>query len=179
VLLSLRTTAPIIATVTTPDGKTMGEVFAEGGRLARYLPPGRTGIQLLSAAEGALAGDAEIATTPIAQIGEGLGEAVRLAPGETRLYGFSTDQAGRVGVGLRASRDVAQCRLLDSAGKELGTGIVQMHDLPAGSFVLAVTLPPDAAPIEVQPALVGIDHPSEGPPDEVKRKYLQLVSRLD
>ena len=178
VLLSLRTTAPVIATIIPPDGRATTEAFAEGGRISRYLPAGGTTIALQSAAEGELAGDAEFIETPVTPIDEGLGEAVQLGAGETRLYGFTLAKERTIGVGLRASVDIARCRLLDAAGKMLGTGIVQMHKLPAGTFLLAVEAPPDAAPIEIRPALVGVHEPDPGPPDEVKRHYLQLVGRL-
>ncbi|HUH83077.1 MAG TPA: hypothetical protein VLX85_00615, partial [Stellaceae bacterium] len=178
VLLSLRTTAPVIATIVVPDGSAVTSAFAEGGRLTRYLPPGSISIALQSAAEGPLAGDAEFVETPVTPMDEGLGEAVQLGAGETRLYGFTLAQEQSIGVGLRASVDIAQCRLLDAGGKTLGTGIVEMHKLPAGSYVLAVTAPPDTAPIEIRPALVGLRRPDTGPPDDVKRQYLQLVGRL-
>jgi hypothetical protein len=79
---------------------------------------------------------------------------------------------------LRASVDIAQCRLLDAAGKTLGSGIVQMHKLPAGTYLLAVAAPADASPFEIRPALVGVHEPDPGPPDDIKRHYLQLVGRL-
>ena len=178
VLLSVRTTAPVIATVVAPDGNAVTEAFAEGGRLTRYLPAGSASIALQSAAEGPLAGDAEFVETPVTPMDEGLGETVQLGAGETRLYGFTLAQEQTIGVGLRASVDIAQCRLLDAGGKTLGTGIVEMHDLPAGSYVMAVTAPADTAPIEIRPALVGLRRPDTGPPDDVKRQYLQLVGRL-
>src|SRR5262249_37766715 len=152
--------------------------FPDGGRLARYLPAGRTLIRLQSAAEGALGGEAEVLQRPVAPIEEGLGAAARLGPGETRLYGLRLEGPGAVGIGLRAAVDIAECRLLDADGRLIGSGITQMHKLAAGRYVLAVALPPDAAPVEIQPALVGQRLPDSGPPDEVKRKYLQLVGRL-
>jgi hypothetical protein len=55
---------------------------------------------------------------------------------------------------------------------------VQLHKLPAGTFVLAVEVPAGASPIEIRPALVGVHEPDSGPPDDIKRHYLQLVGRL-
>jgi uncharacterized protein len=178
VLLSARTTAPVIATVVAPDGSATTEAFAEGGRLSRYLPAGTASLLLQSAAEGPLAGDAEFVATPVVPIDEGLGQAVPLGAGETRLFGFTLAQEQTIGVGLSASVDIVNCRLLDAGGKTLGTGIVEMHKLPPGAYVLAVTAPADAAPIAIRPALVGVRPPDTGPPDDVKRKYLQLVGRL-
>jgi hypothetical protein len=178
VLLSLRTTAPVIASIIAPDGHATTEIFADGGRISRYLPTGRTVIALQSADEGDLAGDAEIIERPIAPIDEGLGDAVRLSAGETRIYSFALAQEQTIGVGLRASVDIAQCHLLDSTGRRLGSGIVQMHKLPAGTYLLAVEMPADAAPVVIRPALVGVRAPEPAPPDDVKWHYLQLVGRL-
>jgi uncharacterized protein len=177
-LLSLRTIAPVIVSIVGPDGHGTTEAFADGGLLARYLPAGRTLIELQSAADGDLAGDAEFVETSVTPIDEGLGAAVQLGAGETRLYGFTLTKPQTIGVGLRASVDIAQCRLLDASGKTLGSGIVQLHKLPAGTFVLAVEVPAGASPIEIRPALVGVHEPDPGPPDDIKRHYLQLVGRL-
>jgi hypothetical protein len=83
----------------------------------------------------------------------------------------------RIGVGVRASVDVAHCRLIDAQGQLLGTGVTQMHELPAGDYVLVVEVPLDAAPVDVEPALVGVRLPSTAPPDAVKRSYIALVGR--
>jgi hypothetical protein len=178
VLLSVRTTAPVIATIIAPDGRATTEIFADGGRISRYLPSGRTVVALQSAADGDLVGDAEFIERPIAPIDEGLGEAVRLAAGDARVYSFTLSQDQTIGIGLRASVDIARCELLDSAGKTLGSGIVQMHKLDPGTYLLAVEMPPDAAPVEIRPALVGLRQPEPTPPDDIKRHYLQLVGRL-
>jgi hypothetical protein len=178
VLLRVRTTVPVIATVKPPTGPVVTEVFGEGARLGRYLPAGRSHIELQPAGEGDLGGTAEIVQTPVVPIDEGLGEKLLLSGGEMRLFGFTLDGSQKVGVGLRASVDVADCRLYDASGRELGRGVVQMHDLAPGTFLLAVEVPPGSAPIEIQPALVGARPPDSGPPDDVKRRYLQLVGRL-
>ncbi|MCC5810195.1 MAG: hypothetical protein JJU06_07465 [Ectothiorhodospiraceae bacterium] len=102
---------------------------------------------------------------------EGLGEPVRLAPGESRVFGFRLDEERTVGVGLRADQDVVQGRLMDAHGEVLGEGVVQLHrDLPAGNYYLIAHLPPDQAPVLVRAALVGSEAPEDLVPDEVRRR---------
>jgi hypothetical protein len=143
--------------------------------ISLYLPAGSTSLVLRSAGAGALGGVAEVTLADIAPIGEGLGPRKRLAPGESRLFSFTLHDARSIGVGVRGSVDSAHCRLLDSAGNLIGEGVVQMHRLESGTYLLAVDAPADGEAIEVQPALVGIAAPDGSPPDEVKRGYLELA----
>jgi hypothetical protein len=176
-LLTLRTDIPVIAQATAPDGRSVTELFAAGADLHRYLPIGRSVVDLQSAGLNDLAGNAEILLRSVTPMDEGLGEAARLGGGDSRVYGFTLAEETTVGVGVRASNTVVRSRLLDGAGLTLGSGIVQMHRLAAGTYTLLVELPPGAEPTEVQPALVGVRRPDTGPPDEVKRQYLRLVGK--
>jgi hypothetical protein len=173
--LHLKTTAPVIAAVATGKAPADIRVFPGGADLNLYLPAGTTRIALQSAGAGALAGVAEIATTGVQGIGEGLGPTTRLAPGEARVFSFTLKDERDIGVGVRGSTDVAHCRLLDAGGGLLGEGVVQMRRLKAGRYLLAVDLPASGEPVEVQPVLVGVETPDSGPPDEVKRRYLELA----
>jgi len=38
-----------------------------------------------------------------------------------------------------------------------------------------VDVPADVKAVEIQPALVGLDMPDMGPPEEVRRKYLEMA----
>lgn len=176
-LLRLTSTVPLIASFIAPDGSRVTEVAADGARLARYLPAGRNLVELQSTTVGDLSGEVELVQSPVVPIDEGLGDKVLLSAGERRLYGFTLARAQRIGVGVRAAIDIANCRLFDAAGKELGSGVVQMHTLPAGAYLLAVDLPAEAAPVEIQPALVGAKLPDSGPPMEIRQSYLRLVGR--
>jgi uncharacterized protein YecT (DUF1311 family) len=173
--LHLKTTAPVIAAVASGKAPAQVRVFAGGADLNLYLPAGATRLALQSAGAGALAGVAEIATTDVQEIGEGLGPTTRLAPGEARVFSFTLEDERDIGVGVRGSSDVAHCRLLDAAGGLLGEGVVQMRRLKPGRYLLAVDLPAAGAAVEVQPVLVGAETPDSGPPDEVKRRYLELA----
>jgi hypothetical protein len=173
--LHLKTTAPVIAAFSSGEAPADIRVFPGGADLNLYLPAGTTKVALQSASTGALAGVAEIATTGVQEIGEGLGPTTRLAPGEARVFSFTLAEERDIGVGVRGSTDVAHCRLLDAAGGLLGEGVVQMRRLKPGRYLLAVDLPASGGPVEVQPVLVGAETPDSGPPDEVKRRYLELA----
>jgi hypothetical protein len=173
--LHLKTTAPVIAAFASGKAPAEVRVFAGGADLNLYLPEGATRLALQSAGAGGLAGVAEIATTGVQEIGEGLGPTARLAPGEARVFSFTLKDERDIGVGVRGSADVAHCRLLDAVGALLGEGVVQMRRLKPGRYLLAVDLPGSGAAVEVQPVLVGVETPDSGPPDEVKRRYLELA----
>jgi hypothetical protein len=107
--------------------------------------------------------------------GEGLGDAVAVAPGGTALFGFDVTAAGAVGVGIRADPDRATVRLLDENGGVLGAGVAMLRRLSAGHYLIEARLPPDAPTAAVRPAVVGIRPRPSGPPAEVVRHYLELV----
>ncbi|HEX4505805.1 MAG TPA: hypothetical protein VH722_08750, partial [Alphaproteobacteria bacterium] len=113
----------------------------------------------------------------LAQIGEGIGPKCRLAPGQSRAFRFTLTDTRTVGVGVRASVDVATCRLLMEDGTEIGRGLVHMHELKAGNYVLVVDAPSDGPAIDIEPVLVGSELPGRGPPDSVKADYLSLVGK--
>jgi hypothetical protein len=144
----------------------------QGGTLRAYLPAGPATLTLRALAGAALAGSLELTTSPIVPVGEGLGPEALLPPGGGRAYRFVIAEAGPVGVGVRASADVVGCDLVDAAGRLLGRGVVQMHDLEPGDYVMVVGAPTDAAPVRIQPAVVGLERPSAGPPEDVIRRYL-------
>jgi hypothetical protein len=51
--------------------------------------------------------------------------------------------------------------------------LLSMAELAAGDYLLALTAPPDAAPLRVRPVVVGLELPDTGPPPDVIRKYMQ------
>jgi uncharacterized protein len=174
-LLRFKTTAPVITQVDRAEGPQNLHLFDNGADLSLYLPKGTTPLVLRAAADGSLAGVAEATLIDVTAIGEGLGPKVRLAPGESRLYSFTVKDERDIGVGVRGSTDSARCRVLDAEGNAVGSGVVQMLHLKAGTYLLAVDAPAEGNAIEVQPALVGIAAPDGSPPDDVKRGYLELA----
>jgi len=173
VMLHLRTAAPAATLLRRAEGPPDVEVHASGAVRDAYLPAGGAELLLRALAGGTLSGIAEITTTPVTPIGEGLGPEVLLAPGATRLFSFTVAREGPVGVGVRASADVVQTTLLTSAGRSLGSGVVQMPTLTAGTYLLALHAPEDASPVRARPAIAGLKTPDTGPPEEVIRQYLE------
>jgi len=170
--LRLKTTAPVIAEL---EAAQRLRVFANGADLDLLLPKGTTPIVLRAAGEGPLSGIAEASLIDIAPIDEGLGPKIQLAPGESRLFSFTVKDERDIGIGVRGSMDSAHCRVLDADGKEIGSGVVQLLHLKAGTYLLAVDAPAEGNAIMVQPALVGVRAPDGSPPDDVKRSYLELA----
>ncbi len=81
----------------------------------------------------------------------------------------------------RALEDARTLRLplggVATLGATLGTGVVQRHELAAGDYVLLVSAPAEGGPLRIRPALVGLQQPGSGPPEEVIRTYLELAKQ--
>ncbi len=120
---------------------------------------------------GGLGGAARFSAVDAVPISEGLGAAVRVGPGESRLFSFSVASAREIGVGVRGSVDDARCRLLAADGSVLGQGVVTMRKLAAGTYYLAVDVPAGGVATEIRPALVGVALPDDGPPADVRAQY--------
>ncbi|NNG02268.1 MAG: hypothetical protein HKM93_23020 [Desulfobacteraceae bacterium] len=178
-MLSLGTDIPALVRVGSADGPSSADIHADGVDLHHYLPAGENQVTLVALGTQALSGIARHSFTAIRDLKEGLGPMVRLAPGENRLFSFAVTTPGRVGVGVRGDSDQAVSRLMDNEGRVLGQGLVQIHDLPAGTYVLEVSVPKDARAVQVQPAVVGIQPPDKGPPEEVIRRYLEMEKGED
>ena len=143
-----------------------------GVSLDAYAPDGKARVVVRALGGGALSGLAAFTATPVTKIGEGLGPETLLGAGQTRLYGFHAARAGAIGLGVRADSDVVSATLLAQDGSRLGEGLVQMPDLAAGDYLLAVRAPSDATPVRIRPALAGVEPPGTGPPPEVIRTYV-------
>ncbi|MEE8304382.1 MAG: hypothetical protein V3S24_18340, partial [Candidatus Tectomicrobia bacterium] len=173
--LHLRTATPVIADIQAGEHARQIKIFPDGADASIYLPTGRSAVTLQAVEHGELSGNLALFGDDIPQIHQGLGAKVELAPGETRLFAFVLTQPGRIGVGVRASTDIATCRLLDMQGKTLGEGVIQAHRLDPGTYLLAVMNPPHGTAVTIQPALVGSRPPDTGPPQEVIRRYRELA----
>jgi hypothetical protein len=149
-------------------------VALAGGSGHRLLPAGRAELSVRALGGGELGHELELSATAITAIGEGLGPEVLLGPGSGRAFVFSVAEAGPVGVGARADPDRLDCRLLAADGRVVGDGIVQMHELEAGGYLLLLKAPGDGGPVLAQPAVVGIERPPTGPPEDVIRRYLEM-----
>jgi hypothetical protein len=175
VLLHARSNAPIILMLNR-DGKAEAPVlFANGAEFHRYLPVGAAELRAFSPHDGPLTSAMQLTATPVQRIGEGLGEPVVLAPGQTALFAFDVTRAAEIGIGLRAEPDHAAVSLLDERGNALGDGVNQIRRLNPGSYLIEARIPPDGSTTIIRPAVIGIAPPPVGPPVSVMQQYLELV----
>jgi hypothetical protein len=149
-------------------------VDLDSGTEHTLLPAGSAELSIRALAGAELGAELELITTPLTSIGEGLGPEVLLAPGRGHAFRFTVSEPGQVGLGVRAGADTVECELLTSAGTLLGSGVVQMHELDAGDYLLLVRLPPDREAVRARPALVGLTRPSGGPPADQVQRYVDL-----
>ena len=175
VLLHARSNAPVILML-SQDGKAEAPVlFASGAEFHRYLAGGAAELRAFSSHDGPLTGAMQLTATPVQRVGEGLGEPVALAPGQTALFAFDVTRAAEIGVGVRAEPDHAVVRLLDERGNGLGEGVSQIRKLTPGRYLVEARIPPDGGTTVVRPAVIGIAPPPSGPPATVMQQYLELV----
>lgn len=173
VLLHLRSAQPVLAA----SSDKQQSVWPQGADLQQFLPAGQERlIGLRPLQEAALSGSASFSFSPPQPLGEGLGPKLRLAPGDARLFTFTLAEAGAVGVGIKGEADSARMRLFDESGSLLAEGAVAMSDLKAGRYFLLVENRADASAVEIQPALVGVVKPGKAPPEDVKRRYWDMVT---
>ena len=177
-LVHVTSDAPIILRTAAGTNASGRELFGAGADLNFVLAQGQAAnLTVEPAGVAALSGMAHFAAVDMTQIGEGIGPKRRLAPGQSRAFRFTLTDTRTIGVGVRASVDIATCRLLNEDGSEIGRGLVHMHELKAGNYVLVVDAPSDGPAIDIEPVLVGSELPSRGPPDSVKADYLALVGK--
>lgn len=149
------------------------EVHKEAVLLDVYLPGGPSELILRGLGGRELTGIAELTTTPVVPIGEGLGPLTLLPPGSARFFSFRVTRNGPVGVGVRSDGgEAVECVLLTASGKKLGTGVIGMHVLEPGTYLLALKTAADAPPQKARPALAGVEPPGDGPPPEVVGTYI-------
>lgn len=174
-LLHLRAPGPLLSRV---GSEARAGVELHTNRLCRDVlsGPGEVpvGVRTVDGAPGE--GEIEITTTRLVELVEGLGPEVLLAPGETRGFSFAVNEAGLVGLGVRADRDVVVGTLLDAAGQELGRGVALMPTLGPGTYVWALHAPAEGEAVRARPAVVGLVRPGTGPPWEVLERYLRPQS---
>lgn len=136
-----------------------------------YLPQGR-GRVALRAATGAAGALLELRASPVEAAGEGLGPTFLLGPGQSRYVSFKVPAAGKIGWAARAEAGVVDGRLLRADGSEVGRGGAGFLDLPAGEYLLGLSVPADARPTRVRAALVGLVRPNDLPPQELIALYV-------
>jgi hypothetical protein len=163
VLLSARTTGPVIAGLVRGGVAEAPDLFPAGAAFHRYLPAGASELALLSPNDGPLSGTLELTAEPVTTLTDGIGAPVVVAPGGSALFGFTVTRKGPVGAGIRAEPDQVAVRLLDAEGRSLGTGVAQLHDLAPGRYLLEARVPPDGTTTTLRPAVLGLTPPPAGP----------------
>jgi len=170
-LLTLRCPAPLLLRLIS-GGAERSLLTLDERTVHLALPDGRG--QLLVRTLASMGGELELTASPITSVGEGLGPEVLLGPGSGHAFRFTVQEDGPVGVGVRAEEDTVECALLRIDGELLGSGVVQMHELEAADYLLLVDLPADGNAVRARPAVVGIERPPTGPPEDVIREYLTM-----
>jgi hypothetical protein len=172
-LLHFRSATPLVTVLARGEVGEEAEVHAEATSIDAFLPRGRSELLLRPVLGRSLFGTAELQTTPLVPIGEGLGPEVLLPPGGSRGFSFQVERGGPVGLGVRASAAVVEATLLDADGRRLGTGVTQMPTLAPGEYSLVLHAPSDGPATRVRPAVAGLARPSIDPPMDVVRRYLE------
>lgn len=190
-VLQMKTDVPIITYLHGGKLPPQVKISPNGADMAIYLPQSSSSdainaggegtensprmISVTATDNGALTGKAEFMVNTAVMLSEGIGPRVMLGPGDSRLFAFMVKHDGAVGIGVRASADRAMCSLMDHTGNVIGNGVVQMHDLIPGKYLLAVTIPEDSQALEIQPVVVNIEPPGAEPPLDVIRNYMKMA----
>jgi hypothetical protein len=172
-MLHVRTGMPVVTQYLVEGRPAQTEAHLHGARLNLPAPAGSSRLLVRAAGADGLAGTATVMTTPVIPLSEGMGPEVLLASGSARLFSFELKQPATLGIGIRASSDVANSTLYDERGTVQSQGAVQMPALAPGRYFLAVELPPDSAPVRVQPIVLGLKSPDTRPPYEILRRYVE------
>jgi len=172
--------ALVTSTRRSGDPSVSAGAHLEGLELDLPVSAGVTELQLRRLGgswNGALSGQLEVYTSPVTDLGEGLGPERLLRPGETRFYRLQIDRQRSIGLGVHADADDVDGSLINAQGEVLGRGAVQMHDLEPGVYLFALSLGSGKAPVRARPAVAGLEAPGTGPPREVVERYLKLAER--
>ncbi len=171
-ILRVRAGQPVIALVRHDGGKARAHLLDDG---ALDVPVGAAHaveVALRAPHDSVLSGTARVDFVAAVPLAEGLGPEALLGAHMSRAYTFRVDRRGPVGVGFRTDAAALDVALHGSDGATIATGVAMMPTLDPGAYLLTATLPADAAPARLRPALVGLTPPDTGPPEEVIRAYL-------
>ena len=143
------------------------------------LPEGKA-VDLMAVPETADGhGDMVFSVVPTTPVGDGIGPARRLAPGEARAFSFALAEARQIGAGVRGTPDIADVAIVGADGSRTSGGKLMMPTLPPGTSYLVVSAPDGGPPVEVEPVLVNTVPPDRGPPPDVKAQYLALIKNKE
>lgn len=149
----------------------------EGGTVDVFVGsrPVRVGLRPLGDQPDVIAHQRMVGVRPLT---EGLGPEVLLAGGEDAWFRFEVEEAGPIGVGVRATAERVEARVVASTGETVAEGVVAMPELTPGTWYLVLSQPAGAAPLRARPAIAGLEPPDTGPPADVVRSYLERAGFL-
>ena len=168
-MLHIRLTGNVVLRA---ESQAMTHVLLEGTHDI-WVPDGSVSLTVRGLAGTALAGAIQVGASAPETLTEGIGEPTLLGPGDTRLYRFETTRKAAVGIGVRANADRVRTTVYDMKGTVIAQGGSVMPELDAGTWLLALHLPADAAPVEARPALIGVAPRGDGPPPSTIRTYVE------
>jgi hypothetical protein len=174
-LLHVRVSTPVIAKWEREGSKARILFRENGGTFDLYLPKGAGRLALRGLGGALLSGLAEVTSSPVSAIGEGLGPEVMVAPGGSRAFAFEVPREADVGIGVRADAADLTAYLSTDLGDPIGSGVAQMQRLAPGTYVLQLSTTPAGAPSRARPAIVGLDPPPTTPPPEIREGYLRAA----
>lgn len=173
-ILQVRTAVPAVLAVESGAGDQATAVLVQGGSLDVPLSGGAAAVSVRALAGGRLSGELSLLASLPIPMQDGVNPALALAPGERRWMDFAVARPEQaIGIGVQSSSDQIEVVLMDAAGQVLGSGPVQRHDLPAGRYLLGLSLPPGARPATAKAALVGRVPRGNTPPEDIIRQYVE------
>lgn len=172
-MLHVRTTVPVVTHYIVEGQPPITEAHLQGANINLMAPAGSSRLIVRAIGADNLSGVANILATEAGNLDEGAGPKILLAPGSARLFSFEIKQQTQVGIGVRASSDVVHSVLYNGRGAVQSQGVVQMPTLPPGRYYLAIEMPTDSAPVQVQPIVFGLKKPDTRPPFEILRRYVE------
>ncbi len=172
-LLHLNLDIPAVLSLRPARGPSQTWLLSAGGGRTAWIAAGTTTVLLRPVGQGALSGDLTARLDAPVPISEGLSPAVLLSAGEERWFSFTVPSDRTIGAGVRADSDRVSARLLDASGALIAQGAVMLSALPAGDYLLALSLPPDAPPASARAVIAGLVLPDAGPPEDVVRRYME------
>ena len=172
-LMSLFSPTSLVSVLQAPLGESQVALHHGGLNHHWFLPPGKNQLLLQALGSERLSGQLNLVSQLSREISEGVGPEELIPAGGARIFHFSTQTSRTVGVGVQASEEVVEATLYDGQGKIKGSGIVFMSQLEAGEHYLVISTPRERRPVSVRPVLAGLKPPSQLPPAELIRLYVE------
>ena len=149
---------------------------AAGCAIDELLKPGTYRLVVRGFADRGLSGTVTWTQEPVKELKEGVAsEESWIAPTQTRFFQFSTESAGRIGLGLQVPAELLECTVLSSEQRVLGEGCQQYLQLDKGTYLLAIHAPATARPLRFRPVLVGLAGAKTDVPEEYLRNFFQRI----